>query len=414
MTAEVRATADDASRVRQMTDELIVGRVRIGLWIMLGSAIAFAVMSAVLRRGALPMLHVAQASMTVIFTALLLVLRSPRVVPWVRWVGLAAVAAGVGFGVFMGTLIADPVAIVLLQMTMMMGAATLVPWGVRPQILCVLLSATSLMFVFSEGLGGFEPFATSTTVSICVVLLATVYLSHILARHQLRAATRDLDLERSQEMLRGLSARLVSLQEEERAHIARELHDELGQLLVALKLELNRATAGDDAVHAELRAQIGRAMMVLDETIHTVRNLSRELRPTVLDDLGLAAALDSQVREFRERTGIDCELTLDGDELEIEGERAVAVFRIIQEAMTNVAQHAEASTVAIRIDREAERLVLTVEDDGRGISETERDDPHSIGLIGMRERARNWGGEVEISGTPGKGTRIRVRIPEPA
>jgi len=411
----VRAVSDDAAVIGRLTNELIVDRVRIGLWIMLGSVIAFAVASAVLRIAPSSSMYLLQAGLTAALALLLLLLKTRWAARYAKWIALASVVAACGFGAQMGVKIADATSVIVLQIALVMGAASLVPWGVRPQATTVLIVSGGVWWEFSEVAGNIASLEPSTTVALAVVFSASVLIAKVLATTQDEAIRRDLELETSQQMLRALSARLVFLQEEERRRIARELHDDLGQLLVALRLELNRVSAGDESAQLQLRERLGRAMMVLDETVKAVRNLSRELRPAVLDDIGLAAALDSQLGEFHERTGIDCELDLGGEgDVPIEPERATALFRIIQEAMTNVAQHAGAKHVVIRFDRAEDSVALTIEDDGRGISDEQRQDPRSLGLIGMRERARNWGGSVEITGRPGRGTRIRVLIPQPA
>ncbi len=378
---------------------------------MLGSAMAFAAANTVFGLAQSSRMYLLQAGMGVSLGMLLLALRARRAVPWARWIALASVVAACGFGAQMGIQIADATAVIVLQIALVMGAASIVPWGVWPQAVTVSIVAAGVWWEFSAGTGALAALAPPTTIALVVVFCASVFIAHIVASTHRRAIRRDLELETSQEMLRALSARLVFLQEEERRHIARELHDELGQLLVALRLELNRVSSGDEPAQRQLRDRLGRAMMVLDETVKAVRNLSRELRPTVLDDMGLAAALDSHAREFCERTGIECELDLGEDDVDLDRDRATALFRIIQEAMTNVAQHSDAKRVVIQIGRDDDRVALTIRDDGCGISDAQRTDPHSLGLIGMHERARNWGGSLEITGDPDNGTCIRVLIP---
>jgi len=216
---------------------------------------------------------------------------------------------------------------------------------------------------------------------------------------------------RSEEQLRALSTHLLSVQEEERGRIAREIHDELGQALTALKIDL--AWVGQHLADqpAGLRAKLQRMVRLVDETVEAVRQLATELRPGVLDDLGLVAALEWQIREFQERTGVACTFVRSPADLAVDPARATAVFRICQEALTNVVRHAEATEVEIALRMEARTLILEVRDNGKGIPAAAVTDPHSIGLMGMRERVLPWRGEVAFQGRPGHGTLVRVALP---
>jgi PAS domain S-box-containing protein len=217
---------------------------------------------------------------------------------------------------------------------------------------------------------------------------------------------------RSFEQLRALTARMQSVREEERARVAREIHDELGQALTGIKLEsasLLRELPGD------AKQQSNRAESILklaDETIQAVRRISTELRPGILDDLGLVAAVEWVAQEFEARTGTKCRLDLPKDDIAVDQELATALFRILQETLTNVARHANATQVNIRLAKEGGVLVLEVHDNGRGISEEELSAGRSLGILGMRERVLLLGGELTIKGVPGKSTTVRVRIPE--
>jgi signal transduction histidine kinase len=148
-----------------------------------------------------------------------------------------------------------------------------------------------------------------------------------------------------------------------------------------------------------------------DATIETVRRISTELRPGLLDDLGLAAAIEWQAADFQNRSGILCTATLPSGEVELERDLATALFRILQETLTNVARHAGATQVAIRLEGGDERIVLSVADNGRGITKRQSADEGAFGIIGMRERAHLWGGELRIAGRPGEGTTVTVSIP---
>jgi signal transduction histidine kinase len=215
----------------------------------------------------------------------------------------------------------------------------------------------------------------------------------------------------SERELRALSDRLLLVQEEERTRIARELHDDLGQSLTALKMDVGGLLAMTPASAASepLRNRITRT---LDETVTSVQRISSELRPSVLDDLGLLAAIEAEASRFEERTGIECELSLpDEPQLHIEGAAVTAIYRIVQEALTNVSRHANASRVELRLRQRREELLLEIRDDGRGITAEEVRDPFSLGLIGIRERAAFAGGTVHIEGVVGRGTIVSVRIP---
>jgi signal transduction histidine kinase len=223
----------------------------------------------------------------------------------------------------------------------------------------------------------------------------------------------EAKMQESERDLKALSDHLLVLQERERTRIARELHDDLGQSLTALKMDV----VGFLGAHPErpetapLRERIVR---ILDSTVTAVQRISAELRPSALDDLGLAAALESEARVFEERTGIECELSLDTDAEDLDGERAAAVYRIVQEALTNVARHSDASRVEIRLRQRPSELLLEVRDDGRGMTGEEMDAAASLGLIGMRERAAVVGGTLELDGVRGRGTIVTLRVPHPA
>ena len=220
------------------------------------------------------------------------------------------------------------------------------------------------------------------------------------------------EIARSREELRALAARLESVREEERTRIARELHDELGQALTGLKLDLawierrlNRHSQSD--LGDRCATLLGR----LDEIMVSVRRIVTELRPSVLDQLGLADAIEWQAQEFAARTGLELDLHIDCDcELPPDA-MASAVFRMLQEALTNVAKHANASRVRVALRTGGELLSLDVSDDGRGITADEQRGASSLGLLGLRERAIAWGGTVTISGDAKSGTIVSLRLP---
>jgi signal transduction histidine kinase len=220
------------------------------------------------------------------------------------------------------------------------------------------------------------------------------------------------ELQRSFRQLRELAARLQSVREEERARVAREIHDELGQALTAIKIDLAslmRTLRADQEKELEKAESI---LRLLDQTILSVRRIATELRPGILDDLGLVAAVEWAAEEFEARTGTRCRLDLPDGDIVIDPERTTAIFRIFQETLTNVTRHAEATQVEGRLGREDGNIVLEVRDNGRGIGPEQLSAGRSIGILGMRERALLLGGELTISGNPGEGTIVRLRIPQ--
>lgn len=219
------------------------------------------------------------------------------------------------------------------------------------------------------------------------------------------------DLEASRAQLRALFLHLQSAREEERKHIAREIHDELGQTLTALKIDvtwLQRQISVDSpGPHAKLRSMI----RFIDDTIRKVQHLSATLRPGLLDDLGLRAALEWQAEEFAQRTSIPCKLVFWPEEINLDPEHSIALFRIVQEALTNVYRHAQAKQVWVSLRAQPDQVVLIVQDDGRGITPQEVSAPRALGLIGMRERLYAWGGTLEIHGLPQQGTTLKGCLP---
>ena len=220
----------------------------------------------------------------------------------------------------------------------------------------------------------------------------------------------------AEEALRALSARLRSAREEEGTRIAREIHDVLGGVLTGLKWDLEKIDnaldkVGDGSSLPEVRQRIGSMTGLIESTINTVRRIASELRPSVLDDLGLVAATEWQIEQFQSRSGLTCHWTNDASEIELSRERATAVFRILQEILTNVLRHARAANLYVKLSHSEDCLELEVKDDGVGITESQRMNTQSLGLLGMKERALLVGGEVHISGKPDAGTTVVVRVP---
>lgn len=221
---------------------------------------------------------------------------------------------------------------------------------------------------------------------------------------------------RAEQALRALSARLHSAREEEGTRIAREIHDELGGALTGLKWDLEKIDntlngLADGSQLAEVRNRIGSMTTIIETTINTVRRIAAELRPGVLDDLGLVAAIEWQIEQFQSRSGLKCHLTNNAKEIELDREKATAVFRILQEILTNVLRHAGATNVYVKLGRTKHYFEVEVKDDGRGITESQRLNSRSLGLLGMKERALLVGGDVRVTGKEGAGTTVVVRVP---
>ena len=219
-------------------------------------------------------------------------------------------------------------------------------------------------------------------------------------------------LKESRDRLRELSAYLQTVREKERAHIAREIHDELGQMLTALKLELALLKRRLPTAQSLLETSVTEMIGMVDKTIKVVRHIASELRPEILNDLGLLAAIEWQAQEYMKRSGIKIFLQFDPDEFSVDHNRATTIFRIFQETLTNVMRHAHATEVFVTLRRKLGGLELVVEDNGVGIDEKEAEKRWSLGIMGIKERARFWNGTVEIKGVAGEGTRVRVWIPE--
>jgi len=219
------------------------------------------------------------------------------------------------------------------------------------------------------------------------------------------------ELRISREQLRNLSTHLQSVREEERTRIAQVIHDECGQEMTALKMDISWLGKKLHKDQKSLLEKTKSMEKLIDMTIHRAQSMSAELRPGVLDDLGLVSAIEWQTEEFQNRAGIKCEVAIEPEDIILDQERSTTIFRILQETLTNVARHAKATRVKVSLKEQAGNLVLKVRDNGRGITEKQISDPKSFGLIGMRERAHYWGGEVKIIGVKNKGTTVIVSIP---
>ncbi len=218
-------------------------------------------------------------------------------------------------------------------------------------------------------------------------------------------------LKASRQQLRSLSAHLQSVREEERTNLARDIHDELGQLLTALKIDLSRLAKEFPPDQKSFLEKTRSMSSLVDMTIQKVKSISTELRPGLLDDFGLVAAMEWQAGEFQKLTGISIEISTKPEDIVLDRDRSTVLFRIFQELLTNVARHADATKVRVSLIEEADKIVLTLEDNGRGITREQISDPRSFGLLGIRERVRSWQGEFRINGIPGKGTTAVISIP---
>ena len=277
---------------------------------------------------------------------------------------------------------------------------------------------TPILSSFGEVLGYFDirnkQGAEGFTVADQDLLMALAPAASLAIQNALAYEYRlsaEAELQESYERLRALAANLELVREEERTEIARELHDQLGQALTAMKFDLAWLTdrlVQKDATLAQ-KAKVVTAQM--DAMIKTVRRIATELRPGMLDDLGLAASVEWLARDFEKRTGIVCAVNVSMPDLPVPRAHALALFRIFQEALTNVARHAGAQLIEVSLKATPEVLTLEVHDDGRGIKAGEIAGLHSLGLLGMRERAQRLDGTFQIRSVPGDGTIITVSIP---
>ena len=234
----------------------------------------------------------------------------------------------------------------------------------------------------------------------------TAILRDITERQRAEEALRE-----SRAALSALSASLQSVREEERSRIARELHDDLGQRLTALGMDLDWIIEKLPGDQPELRTKTKTMRALLEETVRSVRHIAADLRPMMLDDLGFNAAIEWLAEEFSQRTGIRCLINADEDELDVGEPMATSLFRMVQEALTNVARHAAATTVDIGVQPYPDKVVLKIQDNGKGFSPAVERGRRSFGLLGMRERAHALGGDLTITSEPNSGTRIEISIP---
>ncbi len=218
-------------------------------------------------------------------------------------------------------------------------------------------------------------------------------------------------LKHTSNQLRNLSSRLQDIREEERTMIAREIHDELGQVITVLKIQVSLMANKLHKDQNNLREKIDFVSQTLDQMVDTVQKITSKLRPGILDELGLIAAIDWQAQEFEKRTGIVCDSLILIKDISLDREKSTAIFRIFQEALTNIARHADADKISVILREEEEQLTLEITDNGQGIRKSQIENPRSLGILGMQERALVLGGTVQIRGVAGSGTHVKVAMP---
>jgi len=251
--------------------------------------------------------------------------------------------------------------------------------------------------------------------ALVLMLLLGILQAFFITAHILRLENRTLlhlkEVTEARQELKSLSAKLVTTQENERKSISRDLHDAVGQSLSAIQFELHDLAAAFASDPGQLRARVDRIRGLVEGSSAMVRNMALLLRPSMLDDLGLAAALEWQAREIARSTGASIQVNADGLPKELPDEHKTSIFRIFQEALNNICRHANANSVEITVRAAEPWLVLTVQDDGRGFRP---DRSKGLGMVGMQERAENLGGTLRVTSEPGRGTLIEVALPLPA
>lgn len=226
----------------------------------------------------------------------------------------------------------------------------------------------------------------------------------------------EKELQSSYKQMRQLMARMQAIREEESSRIAREIHDELGQTLTGIKMDLSfleERLSEKINLSNELNvtSKINSISNLADSAIQTIRKITTELRPAILDSMGLVAAIEWQAEEFEKRTGIRCSYSSEVENVELDRDHSTAIFRILQESLTNITRHAKATKVSITLKREFKNLVMEIIDNGRGIATNELNKINTFGILGMKERAAFLGGKCEVQGAPNQGTTIRVSVP---
>jgi signal transduction histidine kinase len=273
-------------------------------------------------------------------------------------------------------------------------------WGRGFSLFAAILSVLIFDYFFVPPVFGFTPDNPQDFILLAVFLIVALVTGNMATR-----------LRNERERLRALASRLESIREEERSRIAREIHDELGQALTGLKIDLLRLSRKLTKDQEGLINEIHSMGKLIDDVIHAIRKISVELRPGILDDLGLVSTIEWHLEDFKKRTEIQVEFISTLEDRNLNWDLSTALFRILQETLTNIIRHAQATYVKVSIKEAAGFIVLTVKDNGKGITEREAFAPNSLGLLGIRERALIYGGETQISGSKGRGTKVAVKIP---
>jgi signal transduction histidine kinase len=279
----------------------------------------------------------------------------------------------------------------------------------RPRRLNTLIVGFACMLALITAMGmQVHPFTylwvslyTGVAVAVLAISLTMQLEKQYLAEHEATLAAKQ-DLQR-------LSARLVAAQEQERQTLSRELHDQVGQALTAIKIDVARAEQGLLPSQTDLVERLRRARQGAEETLDIIRRLSMLLRPSMLDDLGLSAALGWYTKQFSASTAIRVSLNDDGSADRLSSPEKTSLYRIVQEALTNCARHSEARSILIKLGSEEDRYIVRIEDDGKGFTPSRN--KRGLGLIGIEERVAEMGGALDLNSTPGAGTKIFISIP---
>lgn len=279
-----------------------------------------------------------------------------------------------------------------------------------PFVVAAVCSVLIVVGFFVSRRGGIPPLFSAIDRGMGIAIMA---ISAILIEHRRRL---EVALLRSEETLRSLTRRMESVREEERARLARDVHDDLGQSLTALKMDLRwierkLAAIGHSPELDIVKARASSAIEVVDSTTAAVQEIATQLRPSVLDRLGLCAAIQFEARRFHDRAGTECKVSLPATPPRLTAESTTVLYRILQECLTNVARHAGATRVLIRLGSHARQVTLSVLDNGTGITTVALESPLSLGLLGMKERATMLGGDIHFHRGRKRGTLVTVRIP---
>ena len=222
---------------------------------------------------------------------------------------------------------------------------------------------------------------------------------------------RTKELTESEAHLRSLSDFLERVREKDRAHFARELHDELGQNLTAMRIDVNSLAHTLQSTDALVISKLATIDQMISSTVEATRRICEDMRPGMLDDLGLEAALSSYVKRFISQFGVACDLSMDREDFGLDDRSSTAIFRLVQESLTNIARHAKASHAMVSLEDKGDEILLTIADDGCGLALEPSPDRRGYGLLGMRERVALLGGRISIDSAPGRGTHIEVVVP---